>query len=191
MTGRLNKEALKRVLAKRERETLELPGFRRAAVLVPILDRPDESEVLFTVRSGGLSNHAGQIAFPGGRIDPGESIDETAIRETFEETGLVVPPDALLGHLGEHPSPAEYIVTPVVGVVPWPQELKPNPSEVEECFTVPLSELKALTPRTEERSHPLFRRTLHFYPYGERLIWGLTGNVLKDLLELLEEVNLT
>lgn len=191
MTSGLDAEVLRRALARRARETLELPGFRRAAILVPILDTPDEPEVLFTVRSGGLSNHAGQIAFPGGRIDPGETIDGAAIRETLEETGLVVRPEALLGHLGEQPSPAEYIVTPVVALVPWPQELRPNPAEVDECFTVPLSALRTLTPRTEERSHPLFRRTLHFYPYGERMIWGLTGNVLKDLLDLLEEVNLT
>jgi 8-oxo-dGTP pyrophosphatase MutT (NUDIX family) len=191
VTWRLDPEALRQALTRHEREALELPEFRRAAVLVPILDTPEAPEVLFTVRSGGLSNHAGQIAFPGGRVDPGETVEETAIRETLEETGLVVPPEALLGRMSDHPSPAAYVVTPVVGLVPWPQELRPNPDEVDECFTVPLAELRTLAPHTEERTHPLFRRKLHFYPYGERMIWGLTGNVLKELLDLLEESGLS
>ena len=180
----LEPAGLRAVLASRPQETLHIKGFRRAAVLVPLLQGDAGLEVLFTVRASSLSNHASQISFPGGRVDAGESLDAAARRETFEETGLVVPPEALLGHLDEHPSPARYIVTPVVAALPWPQPLTLNPAEVSGTFTAPLDALLDLEPYTEERQMMHYRRRLHFYPYGDRLIWGLTGNVLKSLLDL-------
>lgn len=179
-------EALRARLAARERERLELEGFRRAAVLVPLLESEGGPELLFTVRSAALSNHAGQIAFPGGRLDPGESIEEAARRETLEEVGLEVPPSAILGRLDEHPSPAGYIVTPVLAVLPWPQPLRPNPAEVDGIFTASIAALSAITPRTEERQLRAYRRRLHFYDFEGQLIWGLTGNVLQTVLELFE-----
>ena len=178
--------ALRRRLAERPRERFEVAGFRQAAVLVPLLDASSGLELLFTERSSALSNHAGQIAFPGGRLEPGETVEAAARRETLEEVGLEVPPSALLGRLDEHPSPAGYVVTPVVALLPWPQPLRLNPAEVGGAFTVPLSQLRALVPRVEERHTAHFSRHLHFYDYGDKLIWGLTGNVLKSLLDLLE-----
>lgn len=181
--------ALKKALDELEPESLDLPTFRRAAVLVPLLDTPDGLELLYTVRSGNLSNHAGQIAFPGGRLDEGEDVVQAALRETFEEIGVRVAPENVLGTLHEHPSPAKYIVTPVVAVLDWPQPLVLNEAEVTETFSVPLGALLRLTPRTEERSHHGFTRTLHYYDYLEtgtetkRVIWGLTGNVTKWVLE--------
>ena len=111
---------LKRTLPHRPRKTLDFPDFRRAAVLVPLLRAPGGLELLFTVRSSELSSHAGQIAFPGGRLEVGESISDAARRETVEEIGLDVPETSLLGTLSDLPSPARYTVTPVVGVLPWP-----------------------------------------------------------------------
>ncbi|CAN5907138.1 CoA pyrophosphatase [soil metagenome] len=175
---------LRAALAARPRETLHLDGFRRAAVLVPVLQGAAGLELLFTVRASGLSSHASQISFPGGRVDAGETVDAAAQRETFEEVGLTVPSSALLGHLDEHPSPARYIVTPVVAALAWPQTLTLNPAEVADTFTVPLDVLLDLEPYTEERQLQQYRRLLHFYPYQKRLIWGLTGNVLKSVLDL-------
>jgi 8-oxo-dGTP pyrophosphatase MutT (NUDIX family) len=182
-------ETLRRELSARPHETLAWPGFRRAAVLVPVLRATDGLQLLFTVRSSRLANHAGQIAFPGGRLEPGESPAQAALRETFEETGLTLPEGAILGRLHDHPSPARYLVTPLVGVLPWPQTLQPNPLEVAEVFCVPLAELLALTPRQEVRELEGYRRVLHFYTHRsavpaakERLIWGLTGNILADFL---------
>lgn len=186
---------LKRRLDGLERERLDLPDFKRAAVLVPLLETEDGLELLYTVRSGTLSNHAGQIAFPGGRLDDGEDVVTAALRETREEIGVNVSPRDVLGLLHEHPSPAEYVVTPVVARLDWPQPLTLSSSEVADVFSVPLKELLTLTPRTEERRHRSFKRTLHFYDYLqndpegalERVIWGLTGNVTKWVLDLLRK----
>ena len=177
---------LKTNLRHAERETMTIDGFRQAAVLVPLLRGPDGFELLFTVRAATLANHAGQISFPGGRSDPGETLSQTARRETLEEVGLTVREDDLLGELSELPSPARYVVTPIVGVVDWPQPLTLSRAEVEEAFTVPLNELRTLEPRTEVRYLEGIERTLFYYPWRDRLIWGMTGNVLKNFLDVLE-----
>lgn len=180
--------ALKDALQQRERTPFHIEGFRKAAILVPILDAPGGLELLYTVRSASLSSHAGQISFPGGRLDPGETIEQGALRETFEEIGLQVKAEHILGHLDDQPSPASYTVTPVVAVLDWPQAMVLNPAEVDEVFTVPLEVLLQLRPRSEERQLRQYRRRLHFYDYqdgdSERIIWGLTGNVTKYLLDI-------
>jgi 8-oxo-dGTP pyrophosphatase MutT (NUDIX family) len=176
---------LREALRMRDRERLEIPGFRQAAVLVPLLRGKEGLELLFTVRAEMLTHHAGQIAFPGGGLDPGESIEEAALRETREEIGLEVSRAAILGRLNDHPSPARFIATPVVAELTWPQPVRPNPAEVSEVFSVPLEELRGIVPRWEERVLQDFRRRIHFYAWGERLIWGFTGNVVKELLDLL------
>lgn len=164
---------------------LEIDGFRRASVLVPLLYGPDGVELLFTVRAARLKSHAGEIAFPGGRLDPGETHVEAALRETEEEVGLSVGPEQVLGRLSDHPSPAGYVATPYVAQVPWPQELTLNPAEVDAVFTVPLAELAAIEPQTRVAELARYRRLLYSYPWGEYLIWGFTGNVVRDLLEVL------
>ena len=176
---------LRAVLEENRPQRLEIAGFRRAAVLVPVLDGPDGLELLFTVRGEELTHHAGQIAFPGGRLEEGEGVEEAALRETFEEIGLELPLSSIIGRLSDHPSPARFVATPVVAVLPWPQPLEPNPSEVAEVFSVPLSELTGIEPRWEKRVLEGLERRIHFYAWGERLIWGFTGNVVKDLIDLL------
>ncbi len=179
-------QGLKERLERMERVVMEIPGFRRAAVLVPLLEGPEGLELLFTVRSSSLSNHAGQIAFPGGRMEDGEALVEAALRETEEEVGLRVPAEAVLGVLSDHPSPAGYVATPVVARIPWPQPLVVNPREVADVFTAPLNALAAIEPRTEVRQLRQYRRRIYTYPWQGREIWGFTGNVVKNLLDVLE-----
>ena len=172
-------------LAAAAPRNLQIDGFRRASVLVPLLYGPDGVEVLFTVRAARLKSHAGEIAFPGGRLDPGETHMEAALRETEEEVGLSVTPEQVLGRLSDHPSPAGYVATPYVAQVPWPQELTLNPAEVDAAFTVPLAELAAIEPQTRVAELARYRRLLYSYRWGEYLIWGCTGNVVRDLLEVI------
>ncbi len=173
------------LLASRTQEGCGMPGLPEAAILVPVLDAPAGPELLFTVRSAGMRHHPGQIAFPGGHVEPGESLVEAALRETREETGLDVAASSVLGLLDSHPSPAGVCATPHVARVSWPQQVVPHPGEVAEVFTVPISELASITPSSQVAKGPAFTRTLYSYQWHERRIWGLTGNVVHQLLDLL------
>jgi 8-oxo-dGTP pyrophosphatase MutT (NUDIX family) len=153
---------------------------------VPLLKTQAGYELLFTVRSSQLSSHAGEISFPGGRLDEGETIDDAARREAFEEIGLTVSSESILGLLDDVPSPAKYIVTPVVALLEKPLDFTLSQAEVEEIFTADLAELARLEPRAEERILQGHRRLIHFYSYQQRTIWGLTGNVVKNLLDVLQ-----
>ncbi len=177
--------SLQKVLRERSRLKLEWPNFRQAAVLVPILKTEAGYELLFTVRSSQLSNHAGEISFPGGRVDEGETLEAAARREAFEEIGVTVTSESVLGLLNDVPSPANYIVTPVVALLEKPLDFTLSQAEVAEIFTADLEALAGLEPRSEERILQGRRRLIYFYTYHERVIWGLTGNVLKNLLDIL------
>jgi 8-oxo-dGTP pyrophosphatase MutT (NUDIX family) len=177
-------EPLRQRLARHVPERLSWPEFKAAAVLVPLLLNASGPELLFTTRSSRLSHHAGQIAFPGGRLEPGESVEEAALRECAEEVGLRLPPQAIWGRLSDHPSPAGYLVTPVVAAAPAASHYRLCSSEVAEVFTIPLATLLTLRPHTETRVLQGQARTIHFYEAGGRLIWGLTANILAELLLL-------
>lgn len=180
----LQLDQLAALLAATSPRRLQIEGFRRAGVLVPVLDAPGGLALLFTVRAARLNSHAGEVAFPGGRLEPGESHQQAALRETEEEVGLKVAPQQVLGTLSDHPSPAGYVATPVVARVPWPQELTINPGEVASVFTVPLAALAAIEPDTRVATLPHYRRLLYSYPWQGHSIWGFTGNVVRELLEV-------
>ena len=176
-----------RRLATRTRKPLEIPGFRRAAVLVPLLLGSHGLELFFTIRSKDLPNHAGQIAFPGGRLEAGEGAEDAARRETYEEVGIRVGKGDLLERLDDLPSPAGYVATPVAALLAWPQRLELNHREVSEVFTAPLEELHAVIPARKLRRHPRFKGVTYSYLWQGHCIWGFTGNVLKNLLDVYED----
>jgi 8-oxo-dGTP pyrophosphatase MutT (NUDIX family) len=175
-------------------ETFVMPDFKLAAVLVLLVQTARGWHVLFTVRSQALPNHAGQIAFPGGKVEANESLERAALRECYEEIGLTLPTQAVLGYLGDQLSPFGYVVTPLVAacqaddLATFLTTLKCNDGEVDEIFCVPLAELLTICPRYETRNFKGMERTLHYYEWSTRLIWGLTGNVLAELLEVVEHV---
>lgn len=169
----------------RARDRVRLARFRRAAVLVPLVDGSDGPELIFTVRAAHLPHHAGQIAFPGGGLEPGEDLVDAALRETREEIGIEVAREAVLGFLDDHPSPAGYVATPVVARIEAPFELELDRGEVEEWFTAPLVELAQIPARSELRRQPSFQRRIHTFQWRDRRIWGFTGNVVKNLLDVL------
>ena len=172
-------------LEGRERDRVRFERFRRAAVLVPLVDGRNGPELIFTVRASHLPHHAGQIAFPGGGLEPGEDLVDAALRETREEIGIDVARDAVLGMLDDHPSPAGYVATPVVARIQGPVELVLDRNEVEEWFTAPLIELAQIPARSELRRQETFQRRIHSFQWNDRRIWGFTGNVVKNLLDVL------
>jgi 8-oxo-dGTP pyrophosphatase MutT (NUDIX family) len=155
-------------------------------VLVPLFVDGGALWALFTKRSEALARHRGQIAFPGGGADPGEDAWMAALRESEEELGLDRTRVLRLGSLDEREASSGYVVTPCVGAIPWPTDLRPNQAEVAEVFALPLAELA--NPRlVEEREVRVDgkMRTVLVYHVAGRTIWGLTARILRDLLEKL------
>jgi 8-oxo-dGTP pyrophosphatase MutT (NUDIX family) len=151
-----------------------------AAVLVPLVNRAGGLSVLFTERSRDLPDHAGQISFPGGRIEPSDAdAGAAALREAEEEVGLPRARVTLLGRLADYETVTGYRVTPVVGWVEPPFEVKVDPVEVAAVFEVPLAFL--LEPANQQRHFRMvgdMRRDYYAIPYGDHYIWGATAAML-------------
>ena len=157
--------------------------IRPAAVLVPVVKREHGLTVLFTRRTAHLNDHAGQISFPGGRSEPGDkSAAETALREAAEEIGLAPAQVEVLGELSQYVTVTGYRVTPVVGLVTPPLELRLDEFEVAEVFEVPLEFL--LDPANHQRNsvvHEGRERLYYAIPYQQYYIWGATAGMLMNL----------
>jgi 8-oxo-dGTP pyrophosphatase MutT (NUDIX family) len=160
-----------------------------AAVLVPIIAHPGGLTVLFTQRTAHLKAHSGQVSFPGGRAEPGDaSAEETALRESEEEIGLPRERVEVLARLPEYFTRTGFRVTPVVGLIEPPLELKPDPGEVEAVFEVPLAFL--LDARNHQRHTREFQgQSVGYYamPYGDRNIWGATAGMVVNLCRALAD----
>ena len=163
------------------------PPHRRAAVLAPVILRAGGPSLVLTERAANLRDHSGQVALPGGKIDPSDpGPADAALREAHEEIGL--PPAAvrLLGYLDPYLSGTGFLVTPVIGLVASDATFHPNPMEVAEVFEVPLAVLMDRE-RYRLRSRAWQGRTRWFYAltFGDRLIWGVTAGILNNLRERL------
>jgi len=159
-----------------------------AAVLVPLVEHTTGFTVLFTQRTVDLKSHAGQISFPGGRLEPGDrDASAGALRETAEEIGLAASHIEVLGALDSYVTITGFAVTPVVGVVRPPFDLKPDPIEVADVFEVPLAFF--LDPANHQRHSRTLPdgavRGYYAIPYGDRYIWGATAGMLINLYEVL------
>ena len=165
----------------------ERQPLRQAAVLVPLVDHGDHLTVLLTRRSASLADHAGQISFPGGRIEPDDKdAAAAALREAEEEVGLRPETVRLIGELDTYVVRTGFQVYPLVGLVALPLTLSLDRNEVEEVFEVPLGFF--LKPGVKERHSRIFRgKKRHFfaYPYGSYYIWGATAGMLSNLVEIL------
>jgi 8-oxo-dGTP pyrophosphatase MutT (NUDIX family) len=159
-----------------------------AAVLFPIVERDNGHTVLLTQRTAHLRDHAGQVSFPGGRVEAEDpSPVHTALRETEEEIGLPREQVEVLGFLPEYRTGTGFRVTPVVALVRPPFSLVLDPFEVAEAFEVPLSFL--LDPANHKRHSLHYRGALrHFFamPYGDYFIWGATAGMIRSLCDRLE-----
>lgn len=177
-------EAIRAQLAGRKARPHPRRERRAAAVLVPLLVRAGEIEVLFIVRQEHLANHAGEIAFPGGAVDPGDaSARDAALREMHEE--LALPPERVevIGELDEIETVTGYRVLPVVGAVPADWAFRPDPYEVAAYFTVPLRRLRdPRVFRQEDFRHQGRAYPVYFYEVDDRVIWGATAKILREFL---------
>lgn len=165
-------------------------AFTPAAVLFPIVQRDGGATVLLTQRTAHLRDHPGQISFPGGRVETEDiSPTHTALRETEEEIGLASAHIEILGFLPEYRTGTGFRVTPVVGLVTPPFELKADPFEVAQVFEVPLAFLLDSTNHRHQFMH--HRGALRQYYamlYGEYLIWGATAGMIRSLFERLHAI---
>ena len=161
------------------------PGgdLRSAAVLVPVIARPEGATVLLTRRADTLTSHTGQIALPGGRLDPGETAAEAALREAFEEVALDPGMVEVLGVGDPYETGTGFLITPVVGWLAEPPLVRPSPDEVAEVFETPWDFLmEAANHRRDfydREGEP--RRWFWAMPWNDRYIWGATAGVLRAL----------
>ena len=178
-----------------DRHIAALPAGARvthAAVLVPLIPRGDDVTVLLTQRTAHLHDHPSQISFPGGRVEGSdESRVETALREAEEEIGLARERIEVVGNLPDYEIPSGFRISPVVGWIEPPFELKLDPFEVTAAFEVPLSFV--LDPANHQRRSYHFNGRHRDYlamPYQGRYIWGATAGMLYSLyLQLADDLS--
>ncbi len=180
-------EHLKRILALRKRRVIEHPPFSHAAVLVPLFQKSGDCHLLFTKRSEQVKHHKSEISFPGGVVDEeDQELIQTALREAHEEIGLKETDVQIIGLLDDIVTITEFIVTPIVGIFPYPYPFQVSEVEIAELIEVPLPFLlnkECLSERT------IFRdgqdEIVYAYQYGEHIIWGATARILNQFLDLI------
>ncbi len=177
LRGRLGAPAAKR---------LPPTDAQPASILVPLYVDAGALWTVLTQRTDKLPHHKGQIAFPGGSLEPGEDPWAAAVRETEEEIGIERKKILRLGELDECETPSGFRILPCVGAVPYPLETEANTDEVEEVFAIPIQAF-ANPSAVEDRAVLIDgeERMLRIYHVGSRQIWGLTARILQNLLQRL------
>jgi 8-oxo-dGTP pyrophosphatase MutT (NUDIX family) len=159
--------------------------YRDAAVLIPVVAREPEATVIMTLRTAHLPSHAGQIAFPGGKIDAGDASPvDAALREAGEEIDLGRGSVSVVGMLAPYLSRTGYRIVPVLGRVEPGYSFHANPEEVADVFEVPLAFL--MDPANHRRATRVFygkERAFYEIPFGERYIWGVSAGIIRGLWE--------
>ncbi len=156
-------------------------AFRPAAVLAAVTER-ERPGVLLIHRPSNMRAHPGQIAFPGGKLDPGETPVEAALREAWEELGIRDQDVRVVGASDQYLTGSGFDITPVIGVIPPDIEINPNPTEVAQWFEAPLDFV--LDPANQKQHWIEFEGAMHRYwgiQWGEHNIWGVTAAILVNL----------
>jgi 8-oxo-dGTP pyrophosphatase MutT (NUDIX family) len=189
------KHQLERSLSKLDKTVETEWDATPAAVLIPIYQEGGDWKLLFTRRTDSVDVHAGQVSFPGGQIEDSDiSIVAAALREAQEEIGLDPADVEPLGQLNPLLTVTQFLVTPVVGAMPWPYPLVTNPTEVARTFGVPIKwladpnnlEIQEREPLVPGRSIQVY----YFKEYEGETIWGVTARITVDFLEMLDTANL-
>ena len=180
------KNQIRSTLAALETRAISAGYDREAAVLMPVFEKDCEPHFLLTLRTEEVETHKGQISFPGGMRHGDESLEATALRETWEEIGIDAERIEILGRFHDYVSSTDYRVVPYAGYVRSPFQVVPQPTEVAEVLMVPFSVF--LDPgrlRTEKMMKRGALIDVYFYSYNLYQIWGLTARIIKDFLSAL------
>jgi 8-oxo-dGTP pyrophosphatase MutT (NUDIX family) len=180
-------DQIRTVLSSRKRRVIEHPPFSHAAVLVPLFKKGEDCHLLFTKRSDQVKYHKGEISFPGGVVDEEDlELIGTALREAHEEIGIKKSDVQIIGILDDIVTITEFIVTPIVGLFPYPYPFKVSEVEIAELIEVPLSSLlddECLSEREIIRGGQ--KEVVYAYQYEKHIIWGATARILKQFLDLI------
>jgi 8-oxo-dGTP pyrophosphatase MutT (NUDIX family) len=183
---------LKEFLSQKCKQTIFDDSRIRAAVLIPIYKKDGKYHILFTKRSKKVKTHQGQISFPGGtRYFPDRTMLDTALRESAEEIGLRAKDISVLGEMDDEvTTTSNFIVTPFVGLIPYPYRFKLNRAEVDRLIRVPIAALldkSCIKPDIETINGGIVVDSYDYY-YKGNIIWGATARILYKLLDIISKV---
>ncbi len=187
-------DQLRRMLAARTPLILPVdPARRQAAVLLPLFQNGPTWHLVFTKRTDTLKHHKSQISFPGGTLDPGDGdLLTTALRESYEEVGVHPEHVTVLGRLDDLATfSTSFMISPFVGLIPYPYPFRPNPVEVASIFAVPLSVLAdpAVVRSYLRRREDHATLVDHEFHLGGHVIWGATARILHHFLQVIDEAS--
>jgi len=186
------KTQLKGLLAKREKRHINDTDRVPSAVLIPLYRKEGQCNIVFIRRTETVTVHKGQISFPGGSREPGDTtLLDTALRESQEEIGLSPDDIEVIGELDDEiTTTSNYIVTPFVAAMPWPYRFTMNPAEVDEILEVPVAALMSgdcCKPAIETIDGGIVVDSYNYH-YDNRLIWGATARILHKFLSIVRSV---
>ncbi len=185
--------ALKKELFLRKKTTIRDENRTVAAVLVPLFVKNGQFHLLFIQRTDKVRDHKGQISFPGGSYEPGDSdLQATALREAEEEIGLNPMDIEIIGQLDDMTTAGtRFVISPYVGLIPYPYQFHVDHFETEEILQIPLSEFLDDS-KCEEGHAVIDGETIPSYFYhctGEKVVWGATARIVKQLAEIINRLN--
>jgi len=180
-------DQIRKMLSSRERKVIDNLSFARAAVLVPLYKKGEDCHLLFTKRTDKVKYHKGEISFPGGVFDEEDfELEKTALREAFEEVGLKEKDVQIIGVLDDIVTITEFIITPFVGLFPYPYFFKVSEIEIAELIEIPLSFFIKGDCYSKQVVFRMDREEMvDAFQYKNHIIWGATARILKQFLDLI------
>ena len=185
------RQRLKQALSRRQKSHIADTSLMLSAVLVPIYYKQGQYYILFTKRTEKVTDHKGEISFPGGAYQEGDGmLVNTALRESAEEIGLKAGEVGVLGELDDTASrSSNYIISPVVAFIPWPYQFEADEWEVEEIIEIPILALLDKERLHQETEIVDGKAVIsYYYHYQGRVIWGATARILHQFLDIFAQV---